>query len=533
MNKEITSTKLIILVSVFLVLSGNYTFFDKVTDVYPFNLNNSLFLVSLAIVSICLITFLFSLVCNKFTIKPVLITILLISSLTAYFINTYHVVIDVDMIDNLMKTDAHESLDLISLKQIIYFVLLGILPSIFVYKTKIVYQSFKKSVLSRIMLTGFSLVIMILIMMPFGSSYASFIREHKPLRYYANPTYYIYSLGKYIGQNAHKETKIFHNIAEDASQTGTSRQRKLVIFVVGEAAREDHFSLNGYSRETNPELKKETVVSFKNVWSCGTSTAASLPCMFSVYGRSDYSKNEANMTENVLDILQRSGVYVTWLDNNSDSKGVATRIPYQNYKTPDLNTVCDTECRDEGMLVNLQTMIDMHKSSDIFIVLHQMGNHGPAYYKRYPEQFERFKPVCKTNQLEECSRDDINNAYDNAILYTDSFLAKTIEVLKKNNSEFETALFYISDHGESLGENGLYLHGLPYALAPDVQKHVPLIVWFSEQFDHDKINSEFLLKHINVKYSHDNLFHTILGLMDINTNVYDPKMDMFNNENTE
>jgi len=533
MRKELTSTKLIIIVSVFFVLFGNYTFFVNLTRVYPVNQDNALFLFSLAIVSICLLIFLFSLVCYRSTIKPILIIVLLISSLAAYFMDTYHVVIDVDMIDNVMKTDVGESSDLLSLKQLIYFFLLGILPSIFVYKTIIVRQSFKKAIISRLMLIVLSLGIMILIMFPFGSSYASFIREHKPLRFYANPTYYIYSLGKYIGQNPNQQSMELKKIALDASIENTDKQRKLVVLVVGEAARADHFSLNGYGKKTNPELEKEAIISYQNVWSCGTSTAASLPCMFSVYDRSDYSKSKANSTENVLDILQSLGINTTWFDNNSDSKNVATRISYKSYKTSETNPVCDPECRDVGMLPDLQSYIDGHQQGDIFIVLHQMGNHGPAYYKRYPEKYEKFKPVCRTNQLEECSRDEINNAYDNAILYTDYFLSETIKLLKKNNEDFETALIYASDHGESLGENGLYLHGLPYMVAPDTQKHIPLIVWFSDNFNQNRIDGDLLRKKINLKYSHDNLFHSILGLMEVKTTAYDKTLDMFSDENTE
>ncbi len=304
-----------------------------------------------------------------------------------------------------------------------------------------------------------------------------------------------------------------------------------MILVVGETARADHFSLNGYQRKTNPLLEKEDLISYSNVWSCGTSTAVSVPCMFSIYAKADYDKNKIRATDNVLDILQRAGVNVVWLDNNSDSKGVAVRIPYENYKTSNKNPVCDSECRDEGMLANLQSYINNHsRGGDIFIVLHQMGNHGPAYYKRYPKEFEKFIPVCQTNQLEQCTVEEINNSYDNAILYTDYFLSKTINLLKKNTAQFEAALIYMSDHGESLGENRLYLHGLPNFIAPDVQKHVPLILWFGDSFDKDEVNVEKLIENLDKKYSHDNLFHTLLGLMGINTSVYKQQMDLIKHD---
>ena len=176
------------------------------------------------------------------------------------------------------------------------------------------------------------------------------------------------------------------------------------------------------------------------------------------------------------------------------------------------------------MLPRIQEYISEHKKGDIFIVLHQMGNHGPAYYKRYPREFEKYSPTCKTNQLESCSKAEIDNAYDNAILYTDYFLSKVVGLLKQNSAEFESAMFYVSDHGESLGEKGLYLHGMPNFIAPDTQLRVPAILWFADNFN--DIDSESLKKNRNMKYTHSHIFHTILGFMEIETSVYDKEMDI-------
>lgn len=174
------------------------------------------------------------------------------------------------------------------------------------------------------------------------------------------------------------------------------------------------------------------------------------------------------------------------------------------------------ECRDEGMLVGLDKFIEKHKKEDILIVLHQMGNHGPAYYKRYPKEFEKFKPVCKTNQLEQCTKEEVGNAYDNAILYTDYFLSKTINFLKQYSNDYHTGLIYMSDHGESLGENGLYLHGMPYLIAPDEQRHIGALMWFGD----DDINTQRVKAYSNKRFSQDNLFHTLLGFFEVETNVY-------------
>ena len=455
--------------------------------------------------------------------KPVLVVVFLLSSATAYFMDSYNVVIDDTMILNVLSTDLAETLDLLSLKLLAYVAVLGVLPSWLVLKIRVKRYDFKTAVISRAKLLLATVAIIAISIMLFGSHYASFFREHKPLRLYTNPVFPVYSLARFVTGANRRESGEVTPIATDAF-IPPHPGRELIIMVAGETARADRFSLNGYARETNPLLKQENVVSYTNVWSCGTSTAVSLPCEFSLLGQDDYDKSEARRTENLLDVLKRVGVNVLWRDNNSSSKGVASRITEQNFKDPAINPECDEECRDTGMLADLQDYIDAHQQGDIFIVLHQMGSHGPAYYRRYPKRFERFTPVCKTNQLENCTEEEIGNTYDNTILYTDYFLSRVIELLKNNADEFETVLFYVSDHGESLGENGLYLHGMPYFLAPEEQTHIPLIVWADD--NNPDIDIDTLRQHRDDKYTHDNVFHTILGLLEIVTTAYQPEMDM-------
>jgi lipid A ethanolaminephosphotransferase len=338
----------------------------------------------------------------------------------------------------------------------------------------------------------------------------------------------MYSVGNYINATLTSGELVVTPTGINAKVVKKENTKpKLVVLVVGEATRADHFSLNGYNKETNPQLKKEDIINFSNVYSCGTSTAVSVPCMFSYYKKSDYSFKKGLRKENILDVLHHTNsISVLWRDNNSNSKGAALRVTYEDYKTSHTNTICtDDECRDEGMLVGLDTYIASQQGNDILIVLHQMGNHGPAYYKRYPKAFEKFTPVCKTNQLEECTQEEISNAYDNAILYTDDFLVKTIDLLKKYDKTHQTAMIYMSDHGESLGENNIYLHGLPYFMAPDAQIHIPALVWAN-----DSLKNTFNLKEIDTtkKVTHDNLFYSLLGLFEVQTKVYQPKLDIFN-----
>jgi lipid A ethanolaminephosphotransferase len=525
--KPVTISKLIVITSIFVLLFGNMAFITNVIEVYPANFKNSFFLLSLACVFGGLTSLLLSLVCFKYTVKPILILVLLMSAPAAYFMDTYNVVIDDVMINNILNTDMNESRDLLGVYQLLYILFLGVLPSIYVYKAKIRFQHLKIALASRALLIVFSLILLLLPIYLLSDFYASFFREHKLLRQYANPSYYLYSAIKFSGSSfgSISKTLPFKVIAPDAKIPTSDIDRELVILVVGETARADHFSLNGYDKLTNPYLEKQAVVSFNNVWSCGTSTSVSVPCMFSIYDQSNYDGVKADSTENILDVLKRSSANVLWLDNNSSSKGVADRIDYESYKSSDKNSVCDIECRDIGMLKGIQPYIEQHPKGDIIIVLHQIGNHGPAYYKRYPKSFRQFLPTCNTNQLQSCNATQINNTYDNAILYTDYFLSEVIQLLKVNDKTFETAMVYISDHGESLGESNIYLHGMPYRFAPDNQKHVPLIMWFGESFK-PEINFESLKSNTNKKYSHANLFHTLLGLMEVETKVYDKEMDI-------
>ena len=515
---------IVLAVSAFLVLFTNGSFFRHVIDTYGLSWSMAPMIVSLGVVLVAVLVIVFTLFSSRYILKPFLIAVLLISSLTAYFMNTYDIIVDKLMIQNILETNLHESSDLLSIQQVLYFLILGVLPSIVVYRMKIKPMKVKRALLEGIESIGISLVVGVILIFVFSKFYTSFFREHAPLRSYTNPANYLYSIGEYVHESFSHPVTGLKIIGHDAHIATHSGPRKLVVLVVGEAVRADHFSLNPYVRETTPLLKKEDVVNFSQFTSSGTETAVSVPCMFSCYGREAYDRDIAAHTENVLDVLKHAGANILWRDNNSDSKGVAERLEYEDYKSSDKNTMCeDGECRDEGMLVGLQEYINVHPKGDIVIVLHQMGNHGPAYYKRYPKAFEKYTPVCKTNQLEQCSQAEITNAYDNAILYTDYFLSKVIGLLKENDKQFETAMFYLSDHGESLGEKGLYLHGFPYAIAPDAQKHVPAVMWFGKQF---KVNKSGLKKRASQPYTHDYLFHTMLGFIEVNSSAYRSELDI-------
>ena len=519
MIKNTKQTIFILLVVVFIMLTGNYSLFHGIVNIYPLTLRNLPFLVSMAIFFTSLTAIFFLTICHHKATRWILALFLVVAAQSAYYMDHFKVIIDTVMIDNIMETSRAEFSGLVTLNLIARTILLGLIPAWLVIRYCPKPIDFKTELSSRLRTILLLVIAIIVLVIPFTADYTSFIREHKIIRFYSNPTYSVYSVIKYgIQQSTISANHLpLIHIADDGKIVDKSSDKKeLMIMVVGETARADRFSLNGYERNTNPLLSKQDIVSFSNVTSCGTSTGVSVPCMFSSLGRKHYDKEKALEQENALDVLVKNGVEVLWRDNNSDSKGVATRIPYEDFKTPTFNPTCKGECRDIGMLSGLDKYIQKNANKDIFIVLHQMGNHGPEYYRRYPKEFERFKPACQTGELRDCSQKEIDNAYDNAILYTDYFLSEVIQFLKKYDANHETAMLYVADHGESLGEHGVYLHAAPYLIAPKEQTHVPVIAWFGQNFDYQLKDIEFYKKY---PLSHDDLFCTLLASYEVDTHM--------------
>lgn len=522
---NITKTQIptILLAAVFMMLTGNYSLFHGIFNIYPVTIANLPFIASLALFFTSLTAIFFLAISHGKWTRWVIALFLIVAAQSAYYMDHLGVIIDTVMIDNIMQTSRSEFAGLITPSLIARTLILGVIPAWLVLKYCPKPADFRTEFVARLRTIALLLGIIVVMVIPFTADYTSFIREHRIVRFYANPTYSAYSAVKYtVEQSTISASHLpLTNIADDAVALDPPTSKKeLIIMVVGETARADRFSLNGYKRETNPELSKQDIVSFSNVSSCGTSTGVSVPCMFSSLGRKNYDKEKALEQENVLDVLKKHGVEVLWRDNNSDSKGVATRVRYEDFKSPTHNPICKGECRDVGMLSGLDAYIDANKDKDMLIVLHQMGNHGPEYYRRCPKEFERFKPACQTGELRDCTQTEIDNAYDNAILYTDHFLSEVINFLKKYDNQYETAMLYVADHGESLGEHGIYLHAAPYMMAPKEQTHVPVIAWTGQNFDYS-LNDIKPFQHYAL--SHDDLFCTVMIAYELDAKMCEGK----------
>ena len=467
---------------------------------------------------------------NRWIAKPVLTVLLLTTALAAHFMSTYGVYLDADMLRNVLSTDAKESRELMTISLLVP-VALALFPVALLWWAKIRRRSIVRASMVRLAFLAVSVVVILVGVFLSSRDLSSLLRNQREIRYLVAPANYLVALSKVLlAAPPGKRAAPLLPIGEDAVQrpAATDRKPRLVVLVVGETVRAHNWGLSGYSRQTTPRLSRVPgLVNFSDAVACGSSTEVSLPCMFSPYGRANYDQKKIRSHQSLLHVLNRGGVRPLWIDNQSGCKGVCSDLPYLQVGDEQDPALCNgTRCYDEILVKTLASHLVPAKG-DRLVVLHQLGNHGPNYFERYPDRFKTFMPSCENPDLGECTVSSIVNAYDNAVLYTDHFLAETISLLE-GQSHYDAAMIYVSDHGESLGENGLFLHGMPYAIAPDEQLKVPMVVWLSRTFlQTAAIEGACLQKVANRPVSHDNLFSSLLGLFDIKTTLYSPHMDVF------
>ena len=502
-------------------LAGNYHLFQTIHQ--SFADANVIFQIWLYVffflLHVIFISFINLFVPTKYTVFLVVIS----SSVFNFFLFKYGTIFDVGMWRNIFQTNMNEASDLLNLFTIssllIFFVLIIFVIHRFNFFPS---KSYLSVLTSRLYFIALSLVFVISASWTLSKEMSDFLREHKQVRYLNNPGYGLFNFMKYTHESLFVNRTFdfgdYFSYSDESDEVdGPNHREELIVLVVGETARYDRFGINGYERDTTPNLKKvKNLISYSNFTACGTSTAISVPCMFALQDSKEFKVSKSQYKANVLDIMPPEDVNIHWFDNNSDSKHVADRVSYKSFKSSENNTVCDDECRDVGMISHIGGVLD--PKVDNLIILHQMGSHGPAYHKRYPKEFEKFTPACNNDDITKCSNEEINNAYDNSILYTDYFLGKLIKELEKYIDTYEVTLLYVSDHGESLGEKGVYLHGLPKAIAPKEQTHVPVFLWAPE--GSSDVSYEETLKLKDNPYTHIDISDTLLRLTEVISNAY-------------
>lgn len=524
-SKQISYCQFVCLVSIYILIAFNSQFLYKTLIAISQTADvDWMFMLSIPILLFSLIVLVLSWFSLIILVKPILLLNIVICSFLFYSTFNYGVIFDKSMLQNIVETDSSEAFSYLNIQLVIFIFLTGILPSYLFHHLKIK-GNFRAHLTSFIKLNFFALVTCTLIAVPFYEDYASVGRNNRQLTSYITP-FAFYTAGyKYFRDNFLFPPLPFR-VLDDSPVLENKASSSLTVMVVGETARASNFSLQGYKRVTNPNTPKLGVKYFNHVSSCGTSTAISVPCMFSRLNRKEYDSRYAQSQDNVLDIIQRSGVEVSWIDNNSGCKGVCRRIKSENIEPIKVNPLCDGDyCYDEILVSKLVNKIADSQAKHKLVILHMIGSHGPTYYRRYPENHSVFKPDCLKSDIQNCSTTELVNTYDNSIAYTDLVLSKLIEVLQASDVT-DKAFLYVSDHGESLGEKGLYLHGFPYALAPKEQTHIPIIFWSNKLAD-SNYNQCIELVRSNT-FSHDNIFDSLLGLTQVMSTEYQPEFDIFN-----
>jgi lipid A ethanolaminephosphotransferase len=472
--------------------------------------------------------------------KPVWGVLLVVAAAAQHFMLAYGAVVDTGMVRNVLQTHVSESADLWH-PMLLVHLLVVVLPLAWLWQVPVRRLGPWRALGRTVVMCVAAAAVLVLGVFAMYRDLAPVVRNNMALRFMLNPVSPVLSVADVVLKPLLRRPRPFVEIAHGATlgpamvaNTGTQRP-PLLVLVVGETARADHFALNGYARDTTPELAGRGALSWTQVRSCGTSTLESVPCMFSHLGRTDFVKRGAEY-ENLLDVLQEAGLAVLWLDNQAGCKGVCARVP--SASTDDMHATAagkalctGDECLDLLMLEGLDERIaqldDARRARGVVLVMHQMGSHGPAYHRRSAPERKRFQPECRTHALADCAQEHLVNVYDNSILETDHFLARTVDWIRARAGRYDGAMLYVSDHGESLGEMGLYLHGMPYAVAPDVQKHVPMVAVLDKLGQRRHVDGECLKAARHEPLSHDHLYHTVIGLLDVLTPTYQPALDAF------
>ncbi|SDO92711.1 phosphatidylethanolamine:Kdo2-lipid A phosphoethanolamine transferase [Phyllobacterium sp. YR620] len=521
---KIGSVPLTIITAMFILASANWTFWEK-SAAYLHGQPAALAFLVVGIA--CGYVALFLAFSVKFVIKPALIFFVVVSALGAWFMDHYGVIIDVEMLQSAVDTTNAEAGHFLNIPFVVHMITCALIPSAIIAWPRIVHRPYLQKLKWNLAVIVPALLVLGVAALINASTYMSLIREHRDWFGTLNPLAPIVNTVKLAIRETKDNNIIVKPLGQDAHVVGPAagtRKPRVTIVIAGETARAESFSLGGYGPDTNPELARQDITYFSDTSSCGTITSVSLPCMFSQFTRKEYTHQKGLENENLVDVLTHAGINVEWWDNNTGDKGVAARMKSQQlFKSDDPKFCKGGECLDAIFLDRLDAWLDSVKTDSV-LVMHQLGSHGPAYYLRYPDEFRRFTPDCRTAEFAKCSREEIINAYDNSILYTDHLLSTVIDRLKARETQISPSMIYMSDHGESTGEFGLYLHGAPYIVAPSQQTHVPYVLWLGKD-EKAQIDGACLHSEAVKKQSHDNLFHTLLGMMHVETSVHDNNLD--------
>ncbi|GAA6528953.1 phosphoethanolamine transferase EptA [Segatella asaccharophila] len=498
-----------VIASIINFLLYHYPFFAFVFhNVDDKSLNGIIIIISLVVIMLVanFFTFYLFLFLSRIVGKWLLAITFVINAVCVYFINTYSIIIDESMMGNVFDTHYSEASSFFSIRMFLYVLIFGVAPAVWVIRSKITKEKPKRF----FTISSLSLLFLLILSFANASNWLWVDKHSKQLGGLAMPWSYTVNTSLFY---IHKHQKNRKEILLP-NATIENNKKAVVILVIGESARRADFSLYGYKRNTNPLLSKTPNLHWFKATSGGTYTTAGVKCIL------EY-KNTRDLYEILPNYLYRNNVDVYWRTTNWGEPPVHIK----HYETKGeliseckSNKNCHYNCHyDEVLLTGLKKEILASKKNKIFIVLHTSTSHGPTYSTKYPPQFEVFKPVCHSVELGDCPRAQLVNAYDNTIVYTDYILHSIIGILKQLKG-YDCAMIFVSDHGESLGEKNLYMHGLPLSIAPKEQYEIPFIVWVSD-------GSRQLKPERNL--TQWNVFHSVLNFLSVKSPIYNEKMNIF------
>lgn len=496
-------TRICTILSAYTLIAFNIPFFKEVFSRIADNWNGAWIAASMIIIMFVLNYFIYYILLylGRIVGKCIIAFTLIGNAACLYFMNTYNALIDRSMMGNVFGTHFSEASSFFSWTMIWYIIILGVLPCIWLFMRKINYGSILR------FLANFAISLILLVGVLIGNKqnvlwidYNATVLGSKimPWSYIINSVRY-YNYWKLMNQ---PEIKL-----PDAEIVTDSKD--IFVLIIGESARSENFSLYGYSRETNPLLAKDSVTVL-NATASDTYTREAVKAILS------YKPGE-ELYELLPNYLQRNGVDVIWRTNNWGHPPLHLT---KNYGKGDLKKrFPEADSGYDGILFHgLKEDIMASDSTKIFVGIHTYTSHGPEYYSNVPKEHKKFLPECRTVELSNASSSELINAYDNTILYTDYLVHSVIETLKNDFPDRRSCVIFISDHGESLGEGGYYMHGLPKSIAPSCQLKIPFIVWTSD----DTIK----IKDMN-SAGHYNIYHSVLNFLGMESPIYDETRNIF------
>ena len=447
-------------------------------------------------------------------VARILLAIFAIINATAvYFIITYSAIINATTIENVFNTRYSEASGFFSWSLWLFIAVFGVLPALYCLMQPVVIGKAKKLGIY----CGSSLAI-ILLVASLNISQTLWISQHdtelggllQPWSYVVNTCRVISS---YQDEQA-EEIKL-------PDGTITDHEKTVVVLVIGESARKANFQLYGYQRDTNPLLSKQEGLKVYQATACATYTTAGTKAILE-------PKDSGDLYELLPNYAFRTGVDVSWRTSNWGEPP----IHIDEYLTDtDLSDLYQGRSNDydDILYYGLRERIESSKKDKVLIILHTSTSHGPKYADKYPKQFEVYKPVAKNIEEGEKNIGMLINAYDNTIRYTDFLLNSLINTLREMK-DWHSAMIFISDHGESLGENKMFMHGLPMKLAPKVQYEIPFLVWTSDGFRTYKQTSssqDAPEGELPAVLEQHYVFHSVLNLLSIQSPAYNKDYDIF------